>query len=214
MAERRFEEIVRLMDTDLDGNESLEMALKQIKGIDFRLSKSILAVSGMESKKKLKEISEDQIKKIEEIIKNPIKSGIPLWMINRRKDMETGEDIHLVSNDLDFAKKSDIDRMKKMRTWKGFRHMLGQPVRGQSTRSSFRVSGMVMGVSRKAAKAAAAPASAAAETAATPAAVKPAAGAKPVAGAKPATAAIKPGAASTAKPAAAAAVKPAEAKKK
>ncbi len=210
MAERRFEEIVRLMDTDLDGNESLEMALKQIKGIDFRLSRSILAVSGLESKKKLKEISEDQIKQIEEIIKNPIKSGIPLWMINRRKDIETGADIHLVSNDLDFAKRSDIDRMKKIRTWKGFRHMLGQPVRGQSTRSSFRVSGMVIGVSRKAAKAAAAPAPAAAEPTPAAAAGKSAA--------KPAVTAVKPGAAA-AKPAATAksatpAAKPAEAKKK
>ena len=207
MAERRFEEIVRLMDTDLDGNESLEIALKQIKGIDFRLSKSILAVSGVETKKKLKEISEDQITKIEEIIKNPVKSGIPSWMVNRRKDIDTGADIHLVSNDLDFARKSDIDRMKKIKTWKGARHTLGQPVRGQSTRSSFRVSGMVIGVSRKAIKAAAA--TTAAAVVAT-AAIKP--GAPAVAG-KPA--AVKPGAAPTAakapvavKPGAAVAAKP------
>ena len=216
MAERRFEEIVRLMDTDLDGNESLEMALKQIKGIDFRLSRSILAVSGLESKRKLKEISEEQIKKIEEIIKNPIKSGIPLWMINRRKDVETGTDIHLVSNDLDFARKSDIDRMKKIRTWKGFRHILGQPVRGQSTRSSFRVSGLVVGVSRKAAKAAAA--APAAEATAPAAAGKPAAGAKTGAATKPgatptaATTTGKPGAA--AKPEAKPAAKPVEKAKK
>lgn len=210
MAERRFEEIVRLMDTDIDGTKSLEMALKEIKGIDFRLSRSIIAVAGAEPKKKLKEISEDQIKKIEEIIKNPLKSGIPLWMVNRRKDIETGADIHLVSNDLDFARKSDIDRMKKIRTWKGARHILGQPVRGQSTRSSFRVSGMVVGVSRKAIKAAAATtaeATAAAAgkpatsitTAKAPVAAKPgtAAAAKPTT--TPAKAETKP-AATTAKP--------------
>ena len=93
------------------------MALKEIKGIHFRLSRSIIAVAGVEPTKKLKEISEDEIKKIETVIRDPIKSGIPLWMINRRKDVETGTDIHLVSNDLDFTKKSDIDRMKKIRTW-------------------------------------------------------------------------------------------------
>ncbi|MBI3413126.1 MAG: 30S ribosomal protein S13 [Candidatus Aenigmarchaeota archaeon] len=208
MVEQRFEEIVRLMDTDLDGNESLEMSLKRIKGIDFRLSRAILVVSGLEPKKKLKEISEDQIRKLEGIIKNPVQSGVPSWMINRRKDINTGEDMHLVSNDLDFARKSDIDMMKKIRTWKGLRHTLGQPVRGQSTRSSFRVSGMVIGVSRKAVKAAAAPAAAEA--------AGPAAGAAP-ATAKPGVVAAKPSAA-TAKPAAApgkpaAPVKP-EAKKK
>ncbi|MFH0889913.1 MAG: 30S ribosomal protein S13 [Candidatus Aenigmatarchaeota archaeon] len=205
MAERRYEEIVRLMDTDLDGNRSLAMALKEIKGISSRLSRAVLVVSGVDSSKKLKEISEDQIKKIEEIIREPIKAGIPVWMLNRRKDIETGNDIHLVSSDLDFAKKGDIDRMKKIRSWKGVRHTLGQPVRGQSTRSSFRVSGMVIGVSRKAAKAAAAPAPVAGATTAeaVPAAkpvagAKPTAGAKPVAGAKPTTA--KPEAKTAAKP--------------
>lgn len=197
------------MDTDIDGTKTLEMALKEIKGIDFRLSRSIIAVAGAEPKKSLKEISEDQIKKIEEIIKNPLKSGIPRWMINRRKDAETGEDIHLVSNDLDFARKSDIDRMKKIRTWKGYRHILGQPVRGQSTRSSFRVSGMVVGVSRKAIKAAAAMAATqeAGKPIATTAAAKPGA----AAAAKPAAPAAKSAApAAAAKPAA----KPAETKKK
>ncbi len=216
MAERRFEEIVRLMDTDLDGSKSLEMALREIRGIHFRLSRSIISVAGMDPKKKLKEISEDEINKIENIIKNPLQSGIPLWMINRRKDAETGADIHLVSNDLDFARKSDIDRMKKIRTWKGARHILGQPVRGQSTRSSFRVSGMVVGVSRKAVKAAGAAAAAegAMPATATPATGKPSAAGKPAvaaAPAKPAATTAKTTAAPTAKPAAA---KPAETKKK
>ncbi len=185
------------MDTDLDGNASLEMALKQIKGINFRLSRAVLSVSGIDSSKPLKEISEDQIKKIEAIIHDPISAGIPVWMLNRRKDMDTGKDVHLVSNDLDFTKKSDIDTMKKIRSWKGVRHIQGQPVRGQSTRSSFRVSGMVIGVSRKAIKAAAAPVPA--EAAATAAPGKPGV-ATAASGAKPA--AVKPGAAPAVKPAA------------
>ncbi len=201
------------MDTDLDGNASLEMALKQIKGINFRLSRAVSSVSGVDSSKPLKEISEDQIKKIEAIIRDPVNAGIPVWMLNRRKDMETGKDIHLVSNDLDLTKKLDIDIMKKIKSWKGVRHIQGQPVRGQRTRSSFRVSGMVIGVSRKAVKAAAAPAPA--EAAATAAPGKPGAPvlgklgatAPAASGAKPA--AVKPGVASAAKPTAAPAAKPA-----
>lgn len=63
--------------------------------------------------------------------------------------METGQDLHLTGADLDVARKFDIQKMVDLKTWKGFRHMLGQPVRGQRTRSSFR-GGRIVGVVRKA----------------------------------------------------------------
>ena len=52
---------------------------------------------------------------------------------------------------LETAKKFDIQRMVDLKTYKGIRHMLGLPVRGQRTRSSFR-KGRVVGVVRKAVK--------------------------------------------------------------
>ena len=94
-------------------------------------------------------MSEAETKRIEEVIVNPLKFGIPSWMLNRRKDMETGEDRHLVVNDLIFTQETDVKMMKKMRTYKGVRHMLGGPVRGQRTRSNFRKNkGKVMGVKK------------------------------------------------------------------
>ena len=97
---------------------------------------------------KLNQLTEEDIQKIEEIIKNPTQFGIPSWVLNRRKDRVTGEDMHLVGSDLEMKMKMDIERMIKLKTWKGVRHMLGLPVRGQKTRSHFR-KGRTVGVIRK-----------------------------------------------------------------
>jgi hypothetical protein len=81
-------------------------------------------------------------------MKNPLKYGIPRYMLNRRIDPVTGEDMHLISSQLRFIVKSDIDAMRKMRSYKGIRHELGLPVRGQRTRTSFR-GGRAVGVAKK-----------------------------------------------------------------
>jgi small subunit ribosomal protein S13 len=148
-AEKELRAIVRVANTDLDGEKPLLRALKGVKGISHSMSKAICNASGFGPNAKLGSLTDKDIEKLEEIIKNPAKFGIPVWMINRRKDIETGQDLHLTGADLDVARKFDIQKMVDLKTWKGFRHMLGQPVRGQRTRSSFR-GGRIVGVVRKA----------------------------------------------------------------
>ena len=58
--------------------------------------------------------------------------------MNRRKDIESGETKHLIGSELELQKEFDIKRLKKIRSYRGLRHALGQPVRGQRTRSHFR----------------------------------------------------------------------------
>ena len=103
--------------------------------------------------RKLGEIGDSEIQKLEDVMTNPSKYGIPQWMCNRRSDPVTGEDRHLTVSSLEFAKKMDINEMKKKKTYKGIRHGEHLTVRGQRTRGSFR-KGKVVGVSRKAAAAA------------------------------------------------------------
>ena len=69
-------------------------------------------------------------------------------MLNRRKDPVTGEDMHLSESDLTMGVRQDIEFLKKIRAYRGIRHELGLPVRGQRTRSSFR-KGRTVGVQRK-----------------------------------------------------------------
>jgi len=100
--------------------------------------------------KKSGELSDEEIKRIESVIAKPLEYGAPVWMINRRNDPESGTDLHLVMSDLRFWTENDIKLMKKIKSWKGVRHMLGQPVRGQRTKSNFRRNkGKVVAVVKK-----------------------------------------------------------------
>ena len=58
--------------------------------------------------------------------------------MNRRRDFSTNESKHLIGSDLDLVKEFDIKRLKGIRSYRGLRHALGQPTRGQKTRSNFR----------------------------------------------------------------------------
>ena len=137
--------IVRIMTTDIDGSLNVERALRRVKGISFMFSKSVCTATGVDPRKKVGTLSESEIKSLEGFIKAP---QLPTWMQNRRKDPETGETTHLTMAMLDLKKRDDINMLRKMRAYKGIRHELGQPVRGQRTRSSFRTSKSV-GVQRK-----------------------------------------------------------------
>jgi small subunit ribosomal protein S13 len=147
--QKELRSIVRVMGSDLDGEKPLIRAIQGIKGISYSMSKAVINASGYDGMMKLGSLAEQDIQKIELIIKNPENYEIPAWMLNRRHDRATGKDIHFSGSDLDVAKKFDIQRMIDIKSYKGVRHMLGLPARGQRTRSTFR-KGRAVGVVRKA----------------------------------------------------------------
>jgi small subunit ribosomal protein S13 len=138
----------RNLRSQVDGNAKVEFGLTQIRGIGRRLAQSIIRVAGINPNLRIGTIPEKDLQRIEEIILNPVENGIPNWMVNRPKDLRTGEDLHLIGNKLDITVKRDIDSMKKIRSYKGIRHQLGLKVRGQKTKSTGR-HGLVIGVSRR-----------------------------------------------------------------
>ncbi len=146
MAETR--KVIRIARKDLNSELKLERSLWGIKGVGKNFAHAIRMVSGIDSSKKLGDLTEAELAKIEDIVQHPTKYNIPKWMLNHRWERETGEDSHYVESSLDFKKKTDIDFMKKTRTYKGVRHQLGQPVRGQRTKSHFRT-GSAVGVTKK-----------------------------------------------------------------
>ena len=142
-----FKHLVRVANTDLDGKKAIVYALKDIRGVGVPLAHAIVSVAKVNGMDKTGNLSDADIKKIDEITKNLDKYGIPHWMFNRRKELETGTDRHIITNDLIFNKENDIKFMKRIKTYKGMRHSQGAPVRGQRTRSNFRANkGKVMGV--------------------------------------------------------------------
>lgn len=146
-----FRYIVRIVNTDVDGNKKILSSLRKIKGVGFMFANAICSTANINQSKKTGYLSDDEVRRIDEVTKNPLKFNIPVWMLNRRKDYETGKDMHVLTTDLNFAKDSDIKRLKKIKCYRGIRHAAGLPVRGQRTKSNFRKNkGNVMGVKKKA----------------------------------------------------------------
>jgi small subunit ribosomal protein S13 len=143
-----FKQIVRVLGTNVDGNRQLVFGLSEIPGIGIRFATSMVRIVGMDPTQRIGFVNEKDLEKLEDIAKNPLKHGIPGWMLNRRKDYRTGEDRHIVSSDLAYLVKLDIDRMRRIKCWRGIRHALNLKVRGQRTRTTGR-SGLIMGVARK-----------------------------------------------------------------
>ena len=142
-----IKQIVRIANTDLKGNINTFFALSRIYGVSYSFSNAVCNYLNLEKNKPIGSYSDEEIKKIEEVIKNPLNYNFPKFILNRRKDVETGKDEHLLGSDLKLRKEFDIKRMKTIRSYKGIRHGLGLPVRGQSTRSHFH-KGKSMGVKK------------------------------------------------------------------
>lgn len=136
--DKDFRHILRVANTDLDGNKPILQALRKIKGINFMFSHMVCSLASVDQNKKVGYLTDGEVKKIGDILKNPASFGSPGWMINRRRDYEDGENKHLLSADLSFVHENDLKRMKKIKCYKGVRHILGLPARGQRTKSNFR----------------------------------------------------------------------------
>jgi ribosomal protein S13 len=137
----------RKLRSQVDGNAKVEYGLTQIRGIGMRFAQAIVRVAKISPDLRIGAIPEKDLNRIEEIIIAPIANGIPVWMVNRKKDLVTGENLHIIGNRLELSVRRDIDRMKRIRSYKGVRHHQGLKVRGQKTKSTGR-HGLVVGVIR------------------------------------------------------------------
>jgi small subunit ribosomal protein S13 len=136
------------MGTDVQGTLKTVYALTKIKGVSLILASAILKKAGINPDVRVGFLTETEINKIEEIIREPAKYGMPTWLFNKRKNAETGKDSHMISADLVLSTKNDIDEAKAMRSWRGYRHAYGLKVRGQRTKTTGRA-GKSLGVKRK-----------------------------------------------------------------
>jgi len=137
----------RKLRSQVDGNAKIEHGLTQIRGVGRRFAQAVVRVAKINPDLRIGAIPEKDLNRIEEIIIAPITNGIPAWMVNRKKDLVTGENLHIIGNRLELSVRRDIDRMKRIRSYKGVRHNRGLKVRGQKTKSTGR-HGLVVGVIR------------------------------------------------------------------
>ena len=115
----------RLMGHVLPDNKSIWIALTNIYGVGQTRSKKILAAVKIDHMTKVKDLTEADQKKISDELKN-----------------------YTLENDLKREIGGNIKRLKEIKTYRGMRHNLGLPVRGQNTRKNARTAKKLLGRSR------------------------------------------------------------------
>jgi small subunit ribosomal protein S13 len=145
---QEYRYIVRIMGTDVQGTLKTSYAVAEIKGVSSSLSNAVIKKAGVNPDLRVGFLTESDVAKIEDVIRDPAKYSIPTWLFNRRKDTETGKDTHLLSADLALKNKTDIDGAKEIRSWRGYRHAYSLKVRGQRTKTTGRA-GKALGVKKK-----------------------------------------------------------------
>jgi small subunit ribosomal protein S13 len=144
-----FRHIIRVVSTDLDGNLLIPHALSKIKGVSLRYAEILTKLANIDISQRLGFLADRDIKKLEDLLKaTPEENKLPAFLVNRQKDIKSGQNDHLIGSRLILVQKDDIDRMKRTRSVKGIRHQLGLKVRGQHTKTTGR-RGSIVGVHRK-----------------------------------------------------------------
>merc|ERR1712121_23387 len=144
----KFQYILRVMNTNIDGNRKVMFAITAIKGIGRRYSNVVLKKADIDLNKRAGELTDEEVEKLLTIIMNPRQYKIPDWFLNRQKDVVDGKFTQVLSNALDNKLREDLERLKKIRAHRGLRHYWGLRVRGQHTKTTGR-RGRTVGVSKK-----------------------------------------------------------------
>ncbi len=139
--------LIRILGFDIPGSKNLYTGLTRIKGVSWAVANAVCIKLGFPKNKKVSELSKDDIQKIESFL-----GELPIYefLKNRRTDLESGKTSHLFGTNLDMRRDFDIKRLREIKSYRGVRHALKQPSRGQRTRSHFRKRGVAMGVKKKA----------------------------------------------------------------
>jgi small subunit ribosomal protein S13 len=143
LSAQEYRHIVRIVGNDIRGEKKMVIGLTQIKGLGFNFATAILDILKIKPNSNIGNLTDENVQAIEKLILDPIASNVPVWFINRRKDIETGTDLHLLTSDIPFTLRNDIERERITASWRGYRHLSGLKVRGQRTRTSGRKGGAV-----------------------------------------------------------------------
>ncbi len=131
------------MGNDIPGERKSLVGLTQIKGIGYNFATAILDTLKININSNIGNLTDANIEAIEKLILDPIGANFPTWFLNRNKDFETGANLHLLTSDIPFTLRNDIERERITASWRAYRHLSGLKVRGQRTRTSGRKGGAV-----------------------------------------------------------------------
>ena len=108
--------MARIAGVDIPNNKRVEIALTYIYGIGRRSANDILAATGINPDTRAKDLTEEEIAKLRDVIENS----------------------YTVEGDLRREVSLNIKRMVEINCYRGIRHRKGLPVRGQRTKTNAR----------------------------------------------------------------------------
>ena len=144
----KFQHILRVLNTNIDGRRKVGYAITAIKGVGRRFAHVVMRKADVDASKRAGELTDEEVERVITIIANPRQYKIPDWFLNRQKDIKDGKYSQVTSNTVDTKVREDLERMKKIRVHRGLRHYWNLRVRGQHTKTTGR-RGRTVGVSKK-----------------------------------------------------------------
>lgn len=108
--------MARIAGVDLPNDKRIETALTYIYGIGIKTSQGILAKAKVSPDIRVRDLTEDDVTKVREVIDKEYK----------------------VEGDLHREEAQNIKRLMEIGSYRGIRHRRGLPVRGQRTKTNAR----------------------------------------------------------------------------
>lgn len=108
--------MARIAGVDLPREKRIEVGLTYVYGIGLSSSKKILAKTGINPDTRVKDLTDEEEKKLRDVIDNE----------------------YTVEGDLRREIALDIKRLQEIGCYRGIRHRRGLPVRGQRTKTNAR----------------------------------------------------------------------------
>jgi small subunit ribosomal protein S13 len=108
--------MARISGVNIPLNKRVEIGLTYIYGIGRSTSNELLAKVGVEPDRKVRDLTEDEVVQLRELIDNEL----------------------MVEGDLRRERSQNIKRLQEIGCYRGLRHRRGLPVRGQNTKTNAR----------------------------------------------------------------------------
>merc|ERR1719233_577457 len=97
----KFQHILRVLNTNIDGKQKIMFAMTSIKGVGRRYANLVCKKADIDMNKRAGELTDDEVERVVTIMQNPRQYKIPDWFLNRQKDHKDGKYSQLLSNALD-----------------------------------------------------------------------------------------------------------------
>ena len=108
--------MARISGVNIPLNKRVEIGLTYIYGIGRSTSNELLAKTGIEPDRKVRDLTEEEVVKLRDLIDSSL----------------------MVEGDLRRERSQNIKRLQEIGCYRGLRHRRGLPVRGQNTKTNAR----------------------------------------------------------------------------